>query len=133
MRPNDMRLLVLAGLIAASPAVAATGGEAKLEKALAGKVAGKPVDCIRPDLSARPEIYDSAGIIYRDARITYVARMEGRLPRVARGSYRRRHAATVGRSAATIQCGSSNRPARPSASAPFPGLRLTANEGAHRV
>jgi hypothetical protein len=80
MRPNDMRLLVLAGLIAASPAVAATGGQAKLEKALAGKVAGKPVDCIRPDLSARPEIYDSAGIIYRDARITYVARMQGACP-----------------------------------------------------
>ncbi len=73
MRPNDMRLLVLAGLIAASPAVAATGGEAKLEKALAGKVAGKPVDCIRPDLSARPEIYDSAGIIY-------VARMQAACP-----------------------------------------------------
>lgn len=76
MRRNETCLLLFAGLILATPALAAKSAEARLDHALAGKT----VDCIRPDLSARPEIYDGVGILYRDARKTYVAHMEGACP-----------------------------------------------------
>lgn len=64
------------------PALAAAGrsGEERLQKFLAGRTAGAETDCIRPDLSARPEVYDGAGIVYRDARRTYVARLQGACP-----------------------------------------------------
>jgi hypothetical protein len=80
MLRNEPYLVLWAGLILATPAIAAKSPEGRLEKALAGKTAGTPVDCIRPDLSARPEIYSGIGILYRDARTTYLARMEGACP-----------------------------------------------------
>jgi len=78
-----VRGVLIAGLIvAAAPAFAAADGNAKLQHFLAGKVAGKPAECIRPDFSAQPVIYDEAGIVYHTPRATYVARMQGDCPQL---------------------------------------------------
>ncbi len=75
-----MRWIVIAALLGATPALAANDGEAKLQRALAGKVAGQPLRCIQPDLSAQPVIYDGVGILYHRGRTTYVGRLQGACP-----------------------------------------------------
>ncbi len=68
MRSNS---ILLAGLLLAStgPATAATTtnarAEASLEKALAGRVAGKPQDCIALHDIDSTEIFDNTAILYR--------------------------------------------------------------------
>jgi hypothetical protein len=75
-----MRALLIAGFLIAAPAWATASGDAKLQHFLANKVAGKPAECIRPDFSALPVIYDGAGVVYHTPRATYVARMQGACP-----------------------------------------------------
>ena len=73
---NLLPALALIG--AALPAVAAErvseSGEAKLAKALEGRTAGKPVDCISLRRSQSSQIYDGTAIVYEDGRTLYVNR-----------------------------------------------------------
>jgi hypothetical protein len=72
-------LLLGAALIgSAAPAVAAqpdnAKGEAKLAKALAGRVAGKPVNCIPQYSITSSETIDGVAILYRVGSTIYVNR-----------------------------------------------------------
>ena len=67
--------ILLAMLTIAAPALA--DSPAALDKLLAGKTPGQPVECILPDLSAPPRIIDGTAIVYWRGRTTYVARFTG--------------------------------------------------------
>jgi len=71
-------LPALALVGAALPAAAATrvseSGEAKLAKALEGRVAGKPVDCISLRNTRSSQVYDGTAIVYEDGGTLYVNR-----------------------------------------------------------
>jgi hypothetical protein len=70
--------LGLALIGAAVPAMAANrisqGGEAELAKAIAGHVAGKPVDCINLRSVSSSQVYDGTAIVYEQGRTLYVNR-----------------------------------------------------------
>lgn len=57
-------IVLVAGLCA--PAPAARKKSDPLADAIAGKVAGKPTDCIDPQFSDGPQIIDSRTILYRE-------------------------------------------------------------------
>jgi len=65
-----MRLpLLLAGAIlaiGAAPAADGTRAQARLDKALAGRVAGETVDCVDNARLGGPDIIDGRTILYRD-------------------------------------------------------------------
>jgi len=63
----------LAGLVAA-PAFAAPRltPQQELAKALEGRVAGKPVDCIDPRMNSQTRIIDRTAIIYGSGRTVYL-------------------------------------------------------------
>lgn len=67
-----------AALLASAPAIAkqdrATAAEAKLTKALAGRVAGKPVNCITLSNIRSSTIYDKTAILYDAGGKLYVNR-----------------------------------------------------------
>jgi len=70
------RILVGAALasIVSVPLVAAprlTPGQ-QLDKALAGRVAGKPVSCINPQLNSSTQVIDKTAIIYGSGRTIYL-------------------------------------------------------------
>ena len=74
-----MRMLIaiaFGGLIAASPAQAGPGKspEAKLAKALEGRVAGEPVDCINLRQVTSSQIIDRTGILYQVGGTLYLNR-----------------------------------------------------------
>lgn len=81
-------LLAIALIGFAMPAAAATrvseSGEAKLAKALDGRVAGKPVDCISLRSTGSSQVYDGTAITYEQGRTLYVNR-----PRMGAESLRR--------------------------------------------
>jgi hypothetical protein len=54
-------------------------GEAQLSKLLAGRVAGKPSECIDDRLSDDIQVVDHTAIIYRDGRTLWVNRPKGNL------------------------------------------------------
>lgn len=56
--------LALIGVFAATPALSSRDDE--LARALAGRVAGKPVDCIDASYASGPEIVDDHTLLYRD-------------------------------------------------------------------
>jgi hypothetical protein len=69
--------LALGGLIAATApaqAVSPADAEAKLAKALEGRVAGEPVKCINLRLVRSTEIIDDTGILYDTGRTVYLNR-----------------------------------------------------------
>lgn len=66
--------LLLGSVLAAAPAIAAPAPEAKLAKALEGRVAGEPVDCIDLDRVRGTTIIDGTAIIYDAGRTLYVNR-----------------------------------------------------------
>jgi hypothetical protein len=70
------KLLVAATLVAAVPASAQRGydPQAKLDRLLAGRVAGAPVRCIPLRPNTRSEIIEGQAIVYRDGRRLYVTR-----------------------------------------------------------
>lgn len=76
--------LAFALVAGAVPAIGRTP-EASLERTIGNRHAEPPVDCIRPDLNVRPEIFDQTAIVYRDARRTYVNRLNGRCPQLREG------------------------------------------------
>ena len=80
-----MRLVcAVVALIAIAPVSAVTPDE-RLARMLAGRTAGTPMRCIRPDRGVQPEIIDGKAIVYRDARQTYVARFKGGCPALREG------------------------------------------------
>ena len=52
-------------------------GEARLAQLLAGKVAGKPVDCLEPYRMNDMEVIDRDTIAYRDGRTVYIQNTDG--------------------------------------------------------
>jgi len=79
-------LLLGAALIGAAAAASAaerdnSKGEAKLAKAIAGRVAGKPVNCINQRNITSSQIIDRTAIIYQVGRTLYVNR-----PRIGESS-----------------------------------------------
>lgn len=66
--------LMVAGILAAAPVQAAPGPEAKLAKALEGRVAGEPVDCIDLHRVNSSRIIDRTAIIYDTGGTLYVNR-----------------------------------------------------------
>jgi len=79
--------LILAGavgaaalaIVAAAPVSAGPRltPQEQLDKALAGRVAGKPVDCINPRLNTETKIIDRTAIIYGSGRTVYLQRPNG--------------------------------------------------------
>lgn len=69
-------MLMAAALPAASSAHAAPrlAPEARLAKALAGRVAGKPVDCIQLRQIQSSEIFERTAILYKSGSTWYVNR-----------------------------------------------------------
>ena len=65
--------------------VAVGAADTSLTRAVAGRTAGAPRQCIRPDLHVQPEVVDGQAIVYRDARTTYVARFKGGCPQLRSG------------------------------------------------
>jgi len=66
-------LLLGAASVSAAPRVSAKG-EADLAKALAGRVAGKPVDCLVQRNIRSTQIFDGTAILYEVGRTYYVVR-----------------------------------------------------------
>jgi hypothetical protein len=66
--------LLVGGAMLASPALANPDGEAQLERALEGRVAGTPVDCISMSRMSSSQIIDDTAILYRVGSTIYVNR-----------------------------------------------------------
>lgn len=67
--------LIVGGLLlAGAPALASERGEAQLERALAGRVAGEPVRCISLWGSNSSQIIDNTAILFRVGSTIYVNR-----------------------------------------------------------
>jgi hypothetical protein len=82
--------LALAGCTAqAQEPPSGQGGQAKLEKLLAGKTAGAPISCLPPKLSSRDMVViDSRTVAFRDGRgRTYVNHLRGQCDNLGYGSY----------------------------------------------
>jgi hypothetical protein len=63
-------------------------GEAKLAQALAGKVAGRPINCLPHYRTNQMEVIDRDTILYRDGRTSYVQHTNGYCyPNGPRGGY----------------------------------------------
>lgn len=73
---NTMTLMVGAVLLASAPAAAAPKltPEAKLAKAVEGRVAGEPVDCINLRNIRSSQIIDGTAIVYDAGHTVYVNR-----------------------------------------------------------
>lgn len=65
---------LIAGLTMAGSASAAVAPEARLEKLLQGRMAGKPVDCINSRDIRSTQIIDRTAIVYRVGSKLYVNR-----------------------------------------------------------
>ena len=70
-------LLVAATGASAAPTKSAIKGEADLAKALAGRVAGEPVNCINLRDIRSSRIYDDTAIVYEVGKVLYVNRPSG--------------------------------------------------------
>ncbi len=90
------RLIILAAALAVSGLAACAGqemapdrdprGEMRLARALAGKVADRPVSCLPPHRRNDSEVIDRDTILYRDGRTSYVQHTSGSCyPHGARG------------------------------------------------
>lgn len=67
--------VILGSVLLATPALAANPrGEAELERAIAGRVAGEPVSCISLHGATSSQIIDNTAIVYRVGGTLYVNR-----------------------------------------------------------
>lgn len=68
-----------AAALLAAPLVAAPRltPQQELDKLLAGRVAGKPVDCIDPRLNTETHVIDKTAIVYGNGHTIYVQKPEG--------------------------------------------------------
>jgi len=80
MRAIIAALTVAALCGAAAPAAQKKPKEDPLARALAGKVAGKPANCIDPQFADGPQIIDSHTILYREGRRTWRNDVIGQCP-----------------------------------------------------
>ncbi|MFT3968166.1 MAG: hypothetical protein QM690_20035 [Sphingobium sp.] len=64
--------VALTGLSGAAQAAPARTPQERLAKALDGRVAGKPVDCIYQNQIQSSQIYDKTAIVYQVGRTLYV-------------------------------------------------------------
>jgi hypothetical protein len=74
---GKIALLALGAVFAAAtPAIAGhrLSGEAELAKALEGRIAGKPVDCIQLSDARSTRIFDHTAIVYDTGSVLYVNR-----------------------------------------------------------
>jgi hypothetical protein len=74
MRNIIKTLIAGAALTLAGAAIAGTSPEARLEKLLDGRIAGKPVNCINQRDIRSAEIIDKTAIVYRVGGKLYVNR-----------------------------------------------------------
>jgi hypothetical protein len=66
---------ILGGVLLATPAFADNPrGEAELDRALAGRVAGEPVNCISLHGATSSQVIDGTAIVYRVGSTLYVNR-----------------------------------------------------------
>jgi len=70
-------LLIAATGASAASSKASIKAEAELAKALAGRVAGPPVNCIQLQQIRSSRIYDGTAIVYEVGRVLYVNRPTG--------------------------------------------------------
>ena len=61
--------------------------ENELRQALAGKVAGRPVDCLQARTSGDMQIIDDSTILFREGRRTYVQAPRGGCAPLGSGTY----------------------------------------------
>ena len=61
--------------------------EAELRQALAGKIAGKPIDCLQSHSSANMQVIDDNVILFNDGRRTYVQAPRGGCSPLGSGHY----------------------------------------------
>ncbi|MEO6217171.1 MAG: DUF6491 family protein [Sphingomonas sp.] len=73
------KLPVLALVLIAAGATAADSKK-DLDKALAGRVAGAPVDCISTFSTDGPQVIDERTVLYRSGRRVYVNTLEAACP-----------------------------------------------------
>lgn len=79
----SLKFPVLALVLVAAGATAADSNapiNRDLDKALAGRVAGAPTDCIDQAFAEGPQIIDERTILYRSGRHVYVNRLEAACP-----------------------------------------------------
>jgi len=69
--PKILAGAALAAMLAV-PASARLTAKQELDKALAGRVAGKPVNCIDPRLNSDTRVIDKTAIIYGSGRTIYL-------------------------------------------------------------
>src|SRR4051812_37206743 len=74
-----LKLSILALVLIAGGATAADSNK-DLDKALAGRVAGAPTDCIDNAMAEGPQIIDERTILYRSGRHVYVNTLEAACP-----------------------------------------------------
>lgn len=69
-------LLAASAALFAGPAIAGPrhSGEQELAKVLAGRVAGRPVNCINPRINSETRVIDRTAIVYGSGRTIYVQR-----------------------------------------------------------
>lgn len=65
-------LIALAATAVPSAAAPRLSPQEKLDKALAGRVAGKPVNCIDPRTNSDTQIFDKTAIVYGSGRTIYL-------------------------------------------------------------
>ena len=96
LRELDMRILLIAAAattLAAcetadyGPAQRSARAQQTFDRALAGKVAGRPESCLPLQRSNDMVVIDDDTILYRDGRTTYVNKPLGSCNRLGTGSY----------------------------------------------
>lgn len=77
--------LALAGLTAMGPAQD-TSGDADLAKAVEGRTAGKPLNCVSASFIGTPQIIDRDTLVYRSGRTLYVNQLDVECPGLREGN-----------------------------------------------
>ncbi|MDF7774669.1 hypothetical protein P1X14_05370 [Sphingomonas sp. AOB5] len=77
--------LALAGLTAMGPAQD-TSGDADLAKAIEGRTAGAPLECVSASFVGTPQIIDRDTLLYRSGRTLYVNQLDAPCPGLEEGN-----------------------------------------------
>jgi len=75
-----MRILISLLAVALAGSAVAADSKKDLDKALAGRTPGAPVDCIDQSLADGPQIIDERTILYRSGRHVYRNTLEAACP-----------------------------------------------------
>jgi hypothetical protein len=74
------RKLPMLALVLIAAGATAADSKTDLDKALAGRVAGAPVDCISNFSTDGPQVIDERTVLYRSGRRVYVNTLEAACP-----------------------------------------------------